>query len=171
VKPVPSSPSHLVGGASADRTIDVAWSGGTDSASGLDGFSFSWSNARTSNPDLTKDVEETVSRTTSPRLEVGIWWFNVRARDNAGNWSDTVSLGPFSIRGEPTACVVPRLRGLTLVGAKRLLAKRGCSLGRVTRVRSRRVSRGRVVAQRPAPGLRRARGARVAVVLSRGRRR
>jgi beta-lactam-binding protein with PASTA domain len=101
---------------------------------------------------------------------VGAWWFNIRARDNAGNWSDTVSLGPFSIRSGPTACVVPRLRNLTLVSARRLLAKRGCSLGRVTRARSRRVRRGRVIAQRPAPGLRRARGAKVRVVLSRGRR-
>jgi beta-lactam-binding protein with PASTA domain len=32
------------------------------------------------------------------------------------------------------------------------------------------VARGRVVAQKPAPGLRLARGARVRVVLSRGRR-
>jgi len=170
VRPVPSSPSHLVGGASADRTVDVAWSGASDSASGLDGFSFSWSQGRAVAADQTKNVEENVVRTTSPKLAVGAWWFNIRARDNAGNWSDTVSVGPFSIRGGPTACLVPRLRGLTLVGAKRLLVKRGCSLGRVTRVKSRRVARGRVVAQRPAPGLRRPRGARVAVVLSRGRR-
>ncbi len=170
VRPVPSSPSHRVGGASADRTVDVAWSGGTDSASGLDGFSFSWSQGRAANPDLIKNAEETSSRATSPRLDVGAWWFNIRVRDNAGNWSDTVSIGPFSIRSGPTACLVPRLRGLTLIGAKRVLVKRGCSLGRVTRVKSRRVARGRVVAQRLAPGLRLARGARVAVVLSRGRR-
>jgi hypothetical protein len=170
VRPVPSSPSHRVGGASADRTVDVAWSGASDSASGLDGYSFSWSQGRAAAADQTKDVEEIASRTTSPRLAVGAWWFNLRARDNAGNWSDTVSIGPFSIRGGPTACSVPRLRGLTLAGAKRVLVKRGCSLGRVSRVRSRRVARGRVVAQRPAPGLRRVRGARVAVVLSRGRR-
>ncbi len=170
VRPVPSSPSHRAGGVSADRTVDVAWSGASDTASGLDGFSFSWSQGRAATPDQTKNVEESVSRTTSPQLALGVWWFNIRARDNAGNWSDTVSVGPFSIRGGPTACSVPRLRGLTLVGAKRLLVKRGCSLGRVTRVKSRRVARGRVVAQRPAPGLRRARGARVAVVLSRGRR-
>jgi subtilisin family serine protease len=170
VRPVPSSPSHRVGGASADRTIAVAWSGATDSASGLDGFSYSWSRGRPANPDPAKNVEETVSRATSPVLAVGAWWFNIRARDNAGNWSDTVSLGPFSIRGGPTACIVPRLRNLTLVSARRVLAKRGCSLGRVTRAHSRRVRRGRVIAQRPAPGLRRARGAKVRVTLSRGRR-
>ena len=105
-----------------------------------------------------------------PAARVGAWWFNIRTVDNAGNWSDTVSVGPFSIRVGPVACAVPRLRGLKLLAAKRLLAKKGCSLGRVSRVRSRRVARGRVVAQRPAPGIRLARGARVRVVLSRGRR-
>lgn len=170
VRPVASSPSHQLGVASADRTVDVAWNGGSDPQSGLDGYSISWTQGSAAAADLTKDVEEAVARATSTQLAVGAWWFNIRARDNAGNWSDTVSIGPFSIRSGPTACAVPRLRGLTLLGAKRLLAKRGCSLGRVTRVRSRRVRRGHVVAQRPAPGLRLARGARVRVVLSRGRR-
>jgi chitodextrinase len=170
VRPVPSSPSHQVGGASADRTIDVAWSGASDAQSGLDGFAVSWTQGMAGSPPTVKNVEETVSRVTSPQLAVGAWWFNIRAVDNAGNWSDAVSVGPFSIRVGPAACTVPRLRGLSLVAAKRLLAKRGCSLGRVSRVRSRRVARGRVVAQRPAPGIRLARGARVRVVLSRGRR-
>jgi subtilisin family serine protease len=170
VRPVPSSPSHQVGGVSADRTIDVAWSGASDAQSGLDGFAVSWTQGRAGSPPTVKNVEETVSRVTSPQLGIGAWWFNIRAVDNAGNWSDTVSVGPFSIRVGPVACAVPRLRSLKLLAAKRLLAKRGCSLGRVSRVRSRRVARGRVVAQRPAPGLRLARGARVRVVLSRGRR-
>jgi hypothetical protein len=170
VRPVPSSPSHQVGGASADRTIDVAWSGGSDAQSGLDGYAVSWTQGRAGSPAPAKNVEETVSRLTSPQLAVGAWWFNIRAVDNAGNWSDAVSVGPFSIRSGPTACAVPRLRGLKLLAAKRLLAKRGCSLGRVSRARSRRVARGRVVAQRPAPGRRLARGARVRVTLSRGRR-
>ena len=170
VRPVPSSPSHRVGGASAARTIDAAWSGASDSGSGLDGYSFSWSQGRAADPDEVKDAEEGVSRATSAQLALGAWWFNIRSRDNAGNWSSTVSLGPFSIKGGPTACAVPRLRGLTLVVAKRTLAKRGCAIGRVTRVRSRRVARGRVVAQRPAPGLRLRVGARISVVLSRGRR-
>jgi subtilisin family serine protease len=170
VRPVPSSPSHQVGGASPDRTIDVAWSGGSDAQSGLDGYAVSWTQGRAGSPAPAKNVEETVSRLTSPQLAVGAWWFNIRAVDNAGNWSDAVSVGPFSIRSGPTACAVPRLRGLKLLAAKRLLAKRGCSLGRVSRARSRRVARGRVVAQRPAPGRRLARGARVRVTLSRGRR-
>jgi beta-lactam-binding protein with PASTA domain len=65
---------------------------------------------------------------------------------------------------------VPRLRALTLVAAKRLLVKRGCALGKVKRAYSRRVKRGRVIAQKPAPGLRLRRGAKVAVTISRGKR-
>lgn len=170
VRPVVSSPSHRVGAASQDRTIAVAWSGASDSLSGVDGYALSWSQGHAAAPPTVKTVEETVTRATSRQLADGVWWFNLRARDNAGNWSDAVSLGPFTVRAGPTACAVPRLRGLTLVAARRLLAKRGCSLGRITRARSRRVPRGRVLAQRPAPGIRLARGARVRVVLSRGRR-
>ena len=79
-------------------------------------------------------------------------------------------LGPFVVTGVTPVCTVPRLRGLTLVVAKRTLVKRGCALGRVTRAYSKRVRRGRALQQRPGPGLRLRRGAKVAVVLSRGRR-
>jgi beta-lactam-binding protein with PASTA domain len=74
------------------------------------------------------------------------------------------------ISGVLTACTVPRLRGQTVAVAKRSLAKRGCAMGRVSRAYSRRVRRGRIVGQRPGPGLRLRRGAKVAVVVSRGRR-
>jgi subtilisin family serine protease len=170
VRPVPSSPSHRLGAVSADRTIDAAWTGASDAQSGLDGYSFSWTLGRAAAADTIKDAEETVYRATSPTLGLGAWWFNIRAKDNAGNWSDTVSVGPFSIKSTPARCSVPRLRGLTLAAAKRVLVKKGCRLGRVTKARSRRVGRGRVIAQKPAPGLRLARGARVRIVLSKGRR-
>ena len=71
----------------------------------------------------------------------------------------------------PTAakdvCVVPRLRGRTLARAKVLLVRAHCSVGKVTRVRS-RVKRGVVLRQSPAPRARRARGAKVALRVSRG---
>jgi subtilisin family serine protease len=170
-RPTLSSPSHRAGIASADRTVDVSWITLGDSVSGADGFSFAWSRQQVVAVDETKDVEEDVLRTTSAKLETGAWWFGIRARDNAGNWTDTAVLGPFVITGATPVCTVPRLRGLTLIGAKRSLAKRGCALGRITKGYSRRVRRGRVVAQRPGPGLRLRRGAKIAVVLSRGRRR
>jgi hypothetical protein len=170
-RPTLSSSSHRAGRASADRTVDANWITLGDSLSGLDGFSVAWSRRRVVPLDLAKDVEESAVRVTSRRLAPGRWWFGIRARDNAGNWSSPVTLGPFVITAVPPFCTVPRLRGLMLIGAKRALVKRGCALGRISRTHSRRVRRGRIVAQRPRPGLRMRRGAKVAVELSRGRRR
>jgi hypothetical protein len=65
------------------------------------------------------------------------------------------------------ACVVPRVRGRTLARAKVLLVRARCSLGKVTRVRS-RVKRGIVLRQTPRAGTRRPRGAKVALRVSRG---
>jgi hypothetical protein len=65
------------------------------------------------------------------------------------------------------ACVVPRLRGRTLAKAKRALTRAHCSLGKVRRVRA-RVRRGLVVGQSPRAGVRKARGAKVALRVSRG---
>ena len=65
------------------------------------------------------------------------------------------------------ACVVPRLRGRTLAKAKRALTRAQCSLGKVSRVRS-RARRGVVVGQKPRAGVRKAHGAKVALRVSRG---
>ena len=170
-RPTLSSPSHRVGVASADRTVEVNWITLGDSLSGLDGFSVAWARQSLVPVDETKDVEEGIVRVTSAPLAPGPWWFGIKARDNAGNWTDVATVGPFVVTGVSPNCVVPRLRGLTLTAAKRSLVKRGCALGRVTRAYSKRVRRGRVLLQRPAPGLKLRRGAKVAVVLSRGRRR
>ena len=170
VRPTLSSPTHRVGVASADRTVDINWITLGDSVSGLDGHSIAWARQPLVTVDETKELEEGVVRTTSPALAPGAWWFGIRARDNAGNWTDTTILGPFVISGVSPVCNVPRLRGLKLAVAKRTLAKRGCALGRVTRAYSRRVARGRVVGQKPGPSLRLRRGAKIAVVLSKGRR-
>ena len=38
---------------------------------------------------------------TSPPLSTGTWWFNVRTKDNAGNWTSTAHLGPFIVDTTP----------------------------------------------------------------------
>jgi hypothetical protein len=95
--PMLSSPSHTVGAWSNDPTVDVAWSGATDSGSGVDGFSYQWSQSDATSPDMTKDAEKTTAGTTSPTLVDGSWWLHLRTRDNAGHWSAPVRLGPFAI--------------------------------------------------------------------------
>ena len=68
-------------------------------------------------------------------------------------------------------CVVPRLRGKTLAAARTALARAHCRLGAVRRAYSLTVRRGRVIRQAPRAGARSLQGARVAVVLSRGKKR
>jgi beta-lactam-binding protein with PASTA domain len=59
--------------------------------------------------------------------------------------------------------------GRKLATARRLIRRSHCSVGRVRSARSRR-PRGKVVAQRPRAGTSLAAGARVHLVVSRGRR-
>jgi Ca2+-binding RTX toxin-like protein len=66
-------------------------------------------------------------------------------------------------------CVVPKLRGLSEKKAKTKLRKAGCK-PKVRRAASRRVRRGRVIAQGPRAGKRLVRGATVTLTVSRGRR-
>jgi hypothetical protein len=65
------------------------------------------------------------------------------------------------------ACKVPRLVGKKLVTARRMIVRAKCRVGRVRRARSSR-ARGRVLSQNPRAGARRARGARVHLLVSRG---
>jgi hypothetical protein len=68
-------------------------------------------------------------------------------------------------------CVVPNVKGKTLAQARRQLAAKRCALGRVTRAFSAKVRKGKIISQSRRPGTRLARGTKVAVRLSRGRRR
>jgi len=67
-------------------------------------------------------------------------------------------------------CVVPNVRNRLLATARRILSSRRCSLGRIKRRYSVRIKRGRIVSQARRPGSRLRTGARVNVVVSRGRR-
>jgi hypothetical protein len=70
----------------------------------------------------------------------------------------------------PDACVVPRVRGKALVRARVLLAKAHCGVGKVRRARS-NTRKGTVLAQTPVAGKRLPKGGKVALTVSRGRRR
>jgi PASTA domain len=68
-------------------------------------------------------------------------------------------------------CVVPRVVGKPLAQAKAAVRRGHCTLGKVSYARSRKVRRGRVLAQRPKAGARLRRGARVNLIVSSGRER
>jgi hypothetical protein len=65
-------------------------------------------------------------------------------------------------------CVVPKLKGLTLTAAKRALKAHACSLGRVGHSFS-PVQKGRVISETPKPGKRLQYGAKVSLIVSKGR--
>lgn len=79
--------------------------------------------------------------------------------------------GPGPGTGETRrTCRVPKLKRKKLKTARRLIRRRGCRVGRVRRVRSRTIKKGRVVSQSPRAGRRVSRGRRVNLRVSRGRR-
>ena len=69
----------------------------------------------------------------------------------------------------PSGCLVPDLRGMSLATATKALRIYDCALGAVTRLRSARVPKGRVISQGTAPGTQLASGARVRLTISTGK--
>jgi hypothetical protein len=73
-----------------------------------------------------------------------------------------------AVKYTPRPCVVPALRGKTLGKARTALTKADCKAGKVIRVRSKHVRRGRVASSKPAAGARRAAFSKVRLYVSRG---
>ena len=69
----------------------------------------------------------------------------------------------------PPKCKVPRVVGKKLPTARRMITRARCRVGRVRQIRSLK-PRGRIVKQSPRWGITRPRGARVSLVVSRGKR-
>ena len=89
--------NHPYGEPSADNTITVHWNRALDDASGIYGYSVSWTHTP-QNPGTALSVYDVLT-TTSDELAPGTWYCNVRARDRVGNWSSTYAYcGPMIIR-------------------------------------------------------------------------
>jgi len=69
----------------------------------------------------------------------------------------------------PKKCVVPKVKGKTLKKAKRSIRAHACTVGKVKRATSPRVKKGHVISQKPKPGKRLKHGAKVNLVVSKGR--
>lgn len=66
-------------------------------------------------------------------------------------------------------CTVPKLKGDTVAKARAALSKARCTLGSTRKAFSRSVKRGRVIAQSPTPGTVVPAGTRVAITVSKGK--
>jgi alpha-tubulin suppressor-like RCC1 family protein len=65
-------------------------------------------------------------------------------------------------------CVVPKVTGKKLAAAKRAIGKAHCAVGKVTKVSSKRVKKGRVISQKPKPSTTRPAAWPVALRVSKG---
>ena len=102
----------------------------------------------------------------------GVWRVVVRKAGFDTVTSREVTIPPPVVRRPAVVrCVVPNVKGKTVVQARKALVKKRCKLGRVTRAYSGKVKKGRVIGQSKRPGARLPRGTKVGVKLSRGRRR
>ncbi|MCB9882608.1 MAG: S8 family serine peptidase [Planctomycetes bacterium] len=97
--------SHTPGTWSNDSTVDFTWTAATDAHSGVDGYSYGVTTTNPVLPNATKDIEEVTSLTVVFGSSASPRYFNLRAVDNAGNWSSSsANVGPLLIdRTVPTA--------------------------------------------------------------------
>jgi PKD domain/PASTA domain/Divergent InlB B-repeat domain len=93
----------------------------------------------------------------------------------AGNGGCTVTMSQarsvtatFTLQSSAPVCLVPKVKGKTLAAAKRALTQAHCKAGKVTKKFS-KVKKGHVISQRPKPGRDLAAGAKVNLVISKGK--
>ena len=67
------------------------------------------------------------------------------------------------------SCAVPNVKGRSLSAAKNVLRRKGCRVGAVRRALSNTVARGLVISQSPHAGTHRPAGAKVSLVVSKGK--
>jgi hypothetical protein len=86
--------------------------------------------------------------------------------------ADTTVTASFSLITSPAPrpCVVPKVKGKTLKAAKRAIKSHACSVGKIRHAASRRMKKGHVISQKPKPGRHLRHGAKVNLVVSKGRR-
>jgi PASTA domain-containing protein len=142
-----------------DLSVDDGQWSGTDPS-----YTYHWQRCRNGTcTDIADESEYTVSRGDLGSKLVVI----VTATNGAGSATAASELSRRVTRRP--VCIVPRLKGKRLAGARRSIRAAHCAMGRVRRVASRK-ARGRVLAQGPRPGLRRPAGTKVNLVVSKGRR-
>lgn len=97
-----TSTSHTVNTPSNDPTIDMTWTAATDNGpAGVDGYAYTFNTTSDPTCDKTKDLEETATSVTSSSLGSGSYYFHICTVDNAGNWTATVTVGPYIIDVTP----------------------------------------------------------------------
>ncbi|MFN7965295.1 MAG: S8 family peptidase [Acidobacteriota bacterium] len=108
-----TSSSHVIGKCSNSDAITMQWvAAGDPGQCDIDGYGLLWTNTAPALPGQVKDIEEVTTITQTLGSSASGRYFNIRAVDNAGNWSDSYeSSGPYYIDtvdpGDATALSSP----------------------------------------------------------------
>ncbi len=102
------SDSHTPSVSSPDGTIDLAWNRAPDDAAGVNAYGITVAHSY-GLPSAVQDLGNVTHYTTSA-LAPGTWYFSIRARDRAGNWSGSYAWsGPYIVRDPEPANLEPHL--------------------------------------------------------------
>ena len=94
------SSTHALGGYSCDTNISASWTPAGDALAGLGGYGHKWSTDPATVPLEVQTLADDATSTSAhlqPTSDPDGWYLHLRAVDRAGNWGDTVHLGPFHI--------------------------------------------------------------------------
>jgi hypothetical protein len=113
---------------------------------------------RAVHPNLTSQLQESDWSTVLSGASIGLGaGFDVESPGFAVNTAGVVQ------------CVVPKVKGKSLAAAKKAIVKGNCRVGKVGYAYSAKVRKGRVISQKPAAGKKLAKGAKVSLAVSRGK--
>jgi hypothetical protein len=101
--PIVTSPTHTPVTWSNDATVQVDWSGASDTGSGIGGYYYTWDKSPTTSVDRNASRLDANVVTLASSLDDGTdWYFHIRAVDRAGLLAEnTVHFGPLQIDTVP----------------------------------------------------------------------
>jgi hypothetical protein len=102
-----TSPSHNTVESSPDGTIDYTWTTPADNMSDIGGYAVLVSENVITPPGYGINVNGSTNSYTTADLDPGIYYFNIRAVDRAGNWGGYAAYGPITIRDPYPADLAP----------------------------------------------------------------
>lgn len=166
---VPGAPEG-VSATSGNASATVKWTAPADNGSAITGYVVTPYIGSAAQPPTTVGA---VTSTTVIGLTNGTTYtFTVAAKNAVGTGTASPASNTVVPKAPPppVKCVVPNVKSKPLAIAKKKITARHCKTGKVTTARSKTVKKGHVIAEKPKPGTKLARGAKVNLTISRGRR-
>jgi len=169
LKPVNTSPPSITGTPTPSHTLTGTNGTWAIVANPITGFAYRWLRCAPNGASCVAITGATANTYAVTGADVGASLRIVVTATNSVGSTDATSPQRLIVSAIPPKCVVPRVVGKTLAAAKIAIKAKHCRVGLITRVRSTRIARGRVVSTTPRAGVRKPNGTKVKIYVSRGR--